>query len=653
MLRYLLTLVYSILFIALHGQVETNLRLPLLFGDHMVLQQKMVLPVWGWAAPNSTITVIVANNKVVTSVGADGKWMLKLPAMDAGGPFEMKIWDKDTITINDIMIGEVWLASGQSNMEYPMNQGIGDNSAMEIAKANYPNFRFFKVDRHPYPISQETMQAGVWKLCTSSSVLDFSAVAYFFAREIIENQKVTVGIISSTWGGTPIESWMSAEMLKTHPDFEKSVECFDKDTVHWNALKKKSIQNNLYRDSIVKTAREGLSKGIHLPYYIDKRWKTAYYPMNMSSLGLPNHWGFIWFRKTFDITEVSEILDYYIQIPVVGSSYVIYMNGQPIEIQYDKATGKNSYILRGHQIILGKNIISIRLLVFWGDGSIGLNDVDARLVSLDNTVKINMKGEWRYNSEIEPAIPEKQEYYSKINVLYNGMIAPLIPYGIKGVIWYQGEANTANAFQYRVLFPMLISDWRTRWGQGNFPFLYVQIANFQNKKPEPVDDTWAELREAQLFTLSTPNTAMAVAIDVGEANSIHPKNKLDVAKRLYLAAQHVAYGKKLVYSGPLYESMKIKDSTILISFKSTGSGLITKNNKPLTGFAIAGKNKKFHWANAVIKGNQLIVSSPMVTKPVAVRYAWEINPDASLYNKEGLPASPFRTDQWKGMTEKR
>jgi len=340
-----------------------------------------------------------------------------------------------------------------------------------------------------------------------------------------------------------------------------------------------------------------------------------------------------------------------LQVPISGRSFDTYINGKPIEIKEDKTSKKQIFLVRSKQLNKGKNMLAIRLLVNWGSANIGTKESEANLVSTDNETKISLGGQWCFNNQIEPEIPQWQDYYNKINVLYNGEISSLIPFAIKGAIWYQGENNAGKAYQYRTLFPMMIQDWRVRWGQGYFPFLFVQLANFKAKQAEPADDDWAELREAQQMTLRYPNTGMAVAIDIGDANDIHPKNKLDVAKRLFLSARNVAYGENVVYSGPIYESMKTDGSKIRISFSCAGTGLTTLKNLPLRGFAIAGEDKKFYWAEAVIEGNEVIVSAKMVSKPLAARYSWASNPDGNLYNKEGLPASPFRTDQWKGVTE--
>lgn len=651
MRRIILSVLFLITYLGGFGQAENKIQLPSIFSDHIVLQQKMQVPVWGNAQPNSIVMVQLAGFTGTTKANAEGKWMIRLPEMNAGGPFEMKIWDKDTIKVKDVMIGEVWLASGQSNMEYRVGTGVGSNTEQEIADANYPNLRYFSVNRQTSSVPLQNMGSAEWKPCTSLSVKDMSAVAYFFGRELLKNKNIAVGIINASWGATSVETWMSAEMLKSHPDFTKKVEEFDTDPVRWKAFVQKNIEADRSRDSISNAARIGVTKGVQLKNYDDSFWKMTEYPMDMSSINLSGYWGFVWFRKSIEIDKEIKLNDFTLQIPISGRSFEIYINGKPIEIKEDKVSKKQTFLIHGKQLAKGKNVIAIRLLANWGSANVGIKDVEANLVSLDNKTKINLSGEWRFNSKIEPEIPQWQDYYNKINVLYNGEISSLIPYGIKGAIWYQGENNAGKAYQYRTLFPMLIEDWRVRWGQGYFPFLFVQLANFRDKLAEPADNDWAELREAQQMTLKYPNTGMAVTIDIGEANDIHPKNKLDVGKRLYLAAQRVAYGENIVSSGPVYEAMKTEGSKIRISFTSTGTGLIAGKAQFLKGFAIAGEDKKFYWAEAVIDGNEIIVSSAKVSNPVAVRYSWASNPDGNLYNREGLPASPFRTDHWKGITE--
>ena len=648
MRRFVLMLI--MLIISQLGFGQTKIELPAIFSDHIVLQQKMMVPVWGTAQPGSVIGVQLCGFTTTTKANSDGKWMVRLPEMSAGGPFEMKVWDRDTIRIKDVMIGEVWLASGQSNMAMTVGS-TGPGAEKVIADASYANLRFFNVNNVPSSLPLPKMGKSEWKLCNSEVVKNFSAAAYFFGREILLNRKVAVGIVQVSWGATSVEAWMSSEMLKSHPDFTRKVEEFDTDPVKWKAYLQKSIGADRYRDSISKAAKVGVTNGVHLKDFEDKSWKTCQYPLDMAGMQLGGYWGFVWFRKTIEIGKEMKIADFKLDLPVTAGFYEVYMNGQLIKSSENKTSKVPDYILKGKLLNRGKNVLAIRMFQSWATGRIGLKDTEAKLVSLDNKTKISLGGDWRFNSTIEPEVPQWQDYYNKMNVLYNGGIASLIPYGIKGAIWYQGENNAGKAYQYRTLFPMMIEDWRVRWGEGYFPFLFVQLANFRDKQPEPVENDWAELREAQLFTLRYPYTGMAVTTDIGEANDIHPKNKSEVGRRLFLAAQYVAYGEKIVYSGPVYQSMKIDEAKIRISFTCTGTGLQARNDLPLKGFAIAGADKKFVWADAVIDGNEIDVSSSKIINPVAVRYAWEGNPDGNLYNKEGLPASSFRTDQWKGITE--
>lgn len=475
-----------------------NITTASIFGNNMVIQQGINPPIWGTAKPNQKLTISFADKVQKTRADKTGKWMVKLPVMKAGGPFKMVISSgKDSIVYPSVFVGEVWLAGGQSNMQLLMTEV--KNAGKEIADANYPSIRFFTVGMN---ISHKPLNTvkGEWQTCTPENARKFSAVAYFFARELHQQKQVPVGIIASSWGASPAEAWTSGEALLTYPAFKDSILRYQQLQADWELL----YTNYLAEKEAFKTLPAGSKK--------------------------------------------------------------------------------------------------------------------------------------------PPVLPLEKNYPS---ALYNAMIDPLVPYGIKGIIWYQGENNDKRAIQYRSLFPLLINDWRTKWNNSNLPFVYVQLANHKVKIATPVfKDDWALLREAQLMTLKVPNTGMAVTVDIGEYNNIHPKNKQDVGKRLFLAANHLAYNNTTdTYSGPIYQSINITGSEAEISFTHIGKGLVIKGDT-LTGFAIAGADKKFYWANAKVKGDKVIVSSPMVANAVAVRYAWASNPDALFYNLDGLPASPFRTDDW-------
>lgn len=457
--------------------VKADVHLPALVSSNMVLQRNKPMHIWGWADEGEKITVRF-RDKTYQTVAAKGHWSLSLPALGAGGPYTMTIQGKNTITLDNILIGDVWVASGQSNMEFPVSGWDRViNYQQEIKAANYPQIRLFQADHVSSTSVLDDVKAwkGNWQPCSPQSIPEFSAVGYFFAREIYEHEQVPVGIIHSSWGGTMAQTWVSAESLKKMPAFTDTV---------------KAVES---RPGILGTER--------------------------------------------------------------------------------------------------------------------------------------------------PTTP---------TVLYNAMIHPLLPYAIRGVIWYQGESNAdfeAQAIQYRELFPLLISDWRKQWRMGNFPFLFVQLANFRDKKTAPAPSLWALLRDAQLHTLSVvPNTGMATAVDIGMAKDVHPKNKQEVGRRLALVARAKVYGEKIPYSGPVYSTMKINGSRVAVSF-NFANGLHTSGVDTLQGFEIAGADHQFYWAHAAIKGSQVTVWSEAVPKPVAVRYGWADNPDINLYNEAGLPAIPFRTDK--------
>jgi len=440
----------------------------------------------------------------------DGKWMFAMNSPKVGGPYEMTITGKNVITIKNIMVGEVWVCSGQSNMEMSVRSSA--NSEQEIAAANYPNIRLFTVTRKVATEPQSDCE-GSWSLCSPETVPGFSASAYYFGRELHKELDVPIGLIHTSWGGTPSEAW---------------------------------------------TRREFLEK----------------------------------------VSEAAPILE-----------------------RYDDAVAKYPQAMEEYK-----------------------QKVDEWKKAAE---KAKAEGE---RTPRRPGAPFGPGHFQSPSGLYNAMIAPLIPYGIGGVIWYQGEANAGRAYQYRTIFPAMIKNWRNDWGQNNFPFLFVQLANFRAVNPQPAESDWAELREAQLMTLALPNTGMAVIIDIGDAKNIHPKNKQDVGKRLALWALARSYGKELVYSGPIYKSMKIKGNKIILYFDHVGGGLIAGGDEPLKGFAIAGADRKFVWADAKMDGDNIVVSSDEVSSPVAVRYAWADNPVCNLYNEQRLPASPFRTDKWPGIT---
>jgi sialate O-acetylesterase len=629
---------------------QAQVSLPKVFGDNMVLQRELKIPVWGNSTSEATIIAELGSTKATTKADREGKWMVHLPKFKAGGPYTLKIYEKgktsEGVVLRGILIGDVWLASGQSNMEWQVQQA--KDAKTEIANANFPQMRFLIVDHSNEVKPQTNISTGGWKVCDSTNVKGLSAVAYFFARKIHADQTVPVGIIQSTWGGTKIEPWTSREMLLTSPITR--TETLNADTLHYN-------RGDVTRDSlkqvrfwnIVYNPQNNADKIFPSPNYDDTSWTEIRMPSVLKGFGIGNYEGMVWLRKKISLPESNSGKDLTINLGHPEMNYTLYFNGKEIckNVWYGNAT--HSYTIPAGLVQPGDNTIAVRIAMLWGGG--GLNPGNDIYIT-DGSSKMTLAGNWLYKKDMEPAIPKMTNYQGYPTVLFNSMINPLVPYGIKGFLWYQGESNAEEAYNYRKLFPMLIADWRKHWQQGNLPFLYVQLANYMQRKPLPSESEWAELREAQTLTLSQPNTGMACTIDIGEAGSVHPINKQEVGRRLALIANKTVYKKDGIISGPMYRSYQKEENRIRISFSETGSGLSTSDGNEVTGFAIAGSDQKFHWAKTVVKGNEIVVYSDEVAEPVAVRYAWADNPECNLVNSEGLPAVPFRTDDWKGITQK-
>lgn len=645
-MRLMITLLFFVFSHCLRAQ---EIAFSPLFSPHVVLQKGLDIPVWGKATSGTTVMIHLAGQQRTTVSDHNGKWSVRFAPMSYGGPHTLKLLtEKDSVLVEDVMIGEVWVASGQSNMEFTMEAAGSAHSGRDIAAANFPQIRYFNVPRKTSILPIDTLEGGQWLPVNPATVRKLSAVAFYFARELHADKNVAVGIISSSWGATSAQAWMSAEMLATHPDFRRQVMSQHRDAEKWNEMVRQSMTVDRTRDSLADAATEGIRMGVQKAEYRDDSWKEVSYPIDMVKARLPGSWGVSWYRYAFDLaTEKTQRLRIYLR----AKEARLYLNGTEIlrkgnideELQLNVPAGL---------LQKGKNLLTIRVYQNWGTALIGSADRKAQLEDAKGKKTADLMGAWKVNGAIEKPLPGGQNFYNQPSVQFNARISPLMPYAIRGVLWYQGEGNASKAFQYRSLFPLLIHDWRIHWQQGNFPFLFVQLANFREKKNEPGDDDWAELREAQTMTLHLPLTGMASAIDIGEERDIHPKNKLDVGKRLYLSARRIAYGDtSMVSEGPVFQSMKMEGEFVRLTFSSVGSGLMTRNNDPLKGFAVCGPDKKFYWADARIEGNTVMLRSASVSNPQAVRYNWASNPDGNLYNREGLPADAFRTDTFKGITE--
>jgi sialate O-acetylesterase len=668
-------LLFYILSIGLISLKANVLELPSIFGDNMLIQQKTEAPIWGKAEPGEKVEIISTwGENASTKTDKNGNWKVKLKTPEAGGPYEINIKGNNTeITYENVLIGEVWVCSGQSNMEMPVAgwspRDTIKNSEKEIKNANFPNIRLFSVSRAFSPSPRYDCK-GTWNECNVETVKNFSATAYFFGREIYRELKAPVGLINTSWGGTPAEAWTDKEYLEKVGDFSDFL----------SNLEKISDLESEYRDwlnshiVVLPSGKEQVDvKGLgfddekcHLPDFDDSRWMSMQLPVLWEDRELGAFDGAVWFRKKVDIPDSWLDKDLILEMGPIDDIDITYFNGRRIggyeELGYWNVERK--YKVSSGLLREVDNTIAVRVIDLQGGGGIYGDEDKMKLYPVDeeNPEPINLLGEWKYLPVAEYRDGnfyvfgvEKNDFASRpdftgINsnsptVLYNAMIAPIIPYGIKGVIWYQGESNVGRAEQYKKLFPLMIEGWRAAWNQGNFPFYFVQIAPYIYGGVQK--ETSARLREVQLKTmLSVLNTGMAVTLDIGNVNNIHPANKQDVGRRLALWALAKNYDKSnLTYCGPIYKYMKKEGNKIRLYFDFVGSGLMIKDEK-LSGFKISGKNRVFIDAKAYIEDNNVIVYSDDIDNPVAVRYAFTDGAKASLFNKEELPASSFRTDEW-------
>lgn len=649
----ILILISSLLFISPFTQAKISL--PSVFSDNMVLQQKTNAAIWGKADAGKAVKVMVSWNKINYGAIADsnGNWKLKVATPSYGGPYTITMSDGELLVLNNVLIGDVWICSGQSNMEMPL-AGWGKilNSEKEISAANYPNIRLLQAEHvtSNFPLNDAKVAFGGWQECNPKYIAGFSSTAYFFAREVYQKTKIPIGLIHTSWGGTVAEAWTSAESLKKMSDFSAAVDQIQKMA--------KNTSSTSYEDKLLKwvritTEKDSGNQNGTMKWALPESdsWKNMTLPTLWEDAALKDFDGVVWFTKKVTIPENWKTKGAKLNLGTVDDNDVTFING----VKIGETAGYNverTYVIPADLLKAGENIITVRVFDSGGGGGLYGNAKDLNLTN--GTEKISLAGEWKYKiglnfKNIEPK-PYEENGPNRPTVLYNAMIHPYLQFSIKGAIWYQGESNADRAYQYRTLFPTMIKDWRQKWGQGDFPFYFVQLANYMQIDQKPTASSWAELREAQQKTLALPNTGMATIIDIGDAKDIHPKNKQEVGRRLALIALAKTYGQKINYSGPIYQSNKIEGKQIILSFGNSQNGLKTADGAAPTGFAIAGADQKFYWAKASIKGNQIIVSSDQVANPVAVRYAWGNNPVCNLVSNDGLPASPFRTDTWPGIT---
>lgn len=635
---------------ALTNVLSAQIKLPHIFGDNMVLQREKPIAVWGWAKAKEKVTIKFHDQTKKTVADKAGKWSVKLDAEKAGGPYTLTVNGKNSVTLTNILVGEVWICSGQSNMEWPVR--MASNAAQEIAEANYPQIRHIKIPNVVASTPQADFASGDWKVCSPETSGDFTAVGYFFAVKLAKELNVPVGLINTSWGGTHSETWTSREAFQNSDEFKSmiaSVPVLNLDEIN----KKRTAENALRLEALqgkVTITQQEVERW-KSPDEDDAAWPVMQIPALWEESVFPGLDGIVWLRKTFSVSPADAGRAAELYLGMIDDSDETYVNGVKVGGLTAQYNTPRVYTIREGLLKAGRNVISVRVTDTGGGGGI-YGPADQVKITIGDRTE-SLAGTWKLRVENMTSTGSigPNDYPT---LLFNAMLNPLIPFTIQGAIWYQGESNAGRAFQYRKAFPLMITDWRKHWCQGDFPFYFVQLSSFNDHNGNSnAGSAWAELREAQAMTLKLPNTGMAVTTDIGEANDIHPRNKKDVGYRLAAIALTDTYRKNLVSRGPAFDALTIRGAEAIVSFKNIGSGLVTPDKYGyLRGFELAGDDRKFYPAQAFIQEGQVIVRSAAVTKPVAVRYNWmDVALEGNLFNREGFPAEPFRTDSWKGVTE--
>jgi len=637
--------------------VHADVRLPAVISEHLVLQRESTVPLWGWAEPGERVTVTAGWSGEVVRTRADrgGEWRIEVKTGAAGGPHTLSFQGKNRIELEDVLLGEVWVCSGQSNMEWTIDKCSPVYDDL-IPGADHPRLRVFEVARLLATTPQVDCD-GTWQAVTPRMFGSVTAVGFFYGRELLNELDVPIGLISTNWGGTRAEAWTSDETLRSWRDFAERREIVRAQAAN------PSEPGEDRRTAIeawwekLGTIDPGSHDGWKDASFDDSSWRTQTVPSNWQGTDLAGFDGIVWMRREVQLPSSWVGQKLYLDLGPIDDQDTTYFNGAKVGGLQNEGhwTTHRRYEVPAELVRAGENVIAVR--VYDSGGAGGLHG-DSRVMELSAerfSRSIPLAGDWSYREGVARAqLPDwprstglDQHYPS---VLFNGMIAPLLPYAIRGAIWYQGESNRTQAYQYRELFPAMIEDWRAHWGQGEFPFYFVQIAPYGYGGD--VGEA-AELREAQMMTLRTPNTGMAVTMDIGDPADIHPRKKLEVGQRLARWALAKTYGKRIeVWSGPLYRGMALEDEAIRLYFEHVGGGLSTGGEAP-SCFTIAGADRVFHPARARIDRRTIVVSNEAVPAPVAVRFAWGAADEPNLKNVEGLPASSFRTDDWPGVTRRR
>ena len=607
-----------------------------LFSDHAVLQRGKTLPVWGWSTPGDKVVVTIADRTAAAVAGADGRWQADLAAIPAGGPYILTATGAKTATANDLLVGDVWLCSGQSNMEWTVN-GVKD-AETERNTADFPRIRQFTGTKR-FALTPQQVTGGGWAVCNPTTVGNFTAVGYFFGRELTKAADVPIGLVNASWGGTRIESWTSGEALaklgRSTGELQQLADLVG------------GKENDYSRQMAAWWASADPAAGSQAPATADGDWKAMDLPGHWEEKGLPDFDGVVWFRRTIDVPADLAGKEGKLLLGPIDDQDVTWVNGAEVG-HTDTWNQPRIYTIGKDLLKAGANAIAIRVLDTGGPGGLYGKPEDLRL-EIDGK-SIPVSGAWKFRNgkplKELPAMPARLDHPNVITSLSNGMIEPLVPMAMTGAIWYQGEANAWQGSGYEQLLPAMIADWRTRFANPDLPFGIVQLANFMAPIDGPVqeDSGWAWLREAQLLaSLTVPHAGLAVITDIGDANDIHPRNKQDVGRRLASWALHDVYGKAdMPASGPVLDAVTVDGAAVRLAFREATGGLVARGD--LKGFAIAAEGGPWVAADARIEGATVVLTSAQVAAPVKARYAWANNPPCTLYNGAGLPASPFRSD---------
>jgi len=651
MMRLKLVCIFSFLALLVADAADPSV-LPLIspmFGDNMVLQRGKAVRFWGWVKPGETVNVKMDGRTASTVAGPAGRWQVELVAPAPGGPYAVTIASaSQSVTLHEVLVGDVWLCGGQSNMELGLSRAR--NGVEEIKAAGHPQIRLFKVQSHVAYAAAASLQ-GAWKICSPQTAGEgggFSAVAYFFGRKLQADLQVPIGLIQDCWGGTPAESWMNPETLH-------ALKAFDEPLAEMERLHKAGgPEYGSFLMHWLEAYDVGLSNHWSASGWDDSNWKPVRIPGGFSELGVAEVPGICWFRRDFTLPDPLPPGKAVLHLGVIEKMDTAFLNGQWVGAS-SWVENPRAYALTGGVLKPGKNSLAIRVFKLKPQGGFQ-SKADDLYLSLGDQSKIPLAGDWKGKLSVDCRPPHSlpltfENYPTMPAILFQGMIQPVAPFSIRGAIWYQGEANFERAHQYRTLLPAMIGDWRQAFQQGDFPFYIVSLPKFMAHRNLPGEDAWAELREAQALTARTvTNSGLAVTIDTGEADNIHPAEKQIVGERLALCALANEYGQKIPWAGPVLVSATKIPGALQLLFSHTEGGLVVRGDK-LGEFSVAGSDRHWHWAEAKIEGASVIVSSPEVPHPQAVRYAWQANPRATLFNGAGQPAAPFRTDDWPGVTE--